>query len=99
MIQFSEQNTDAIQRGAFAEAEVLARDILGGLCASLKDTPAGRFLYTDLNRITTKLKNKIATFKANNVGFPKNTDPTPVMAIATQSTGKSIISTTFGTFN
>lgn len=30
---------------------------------------------------------------------PKNTDPTPVMAIATQSTGKSIISTTFGTFN
>jgi uncharacterized delta-60 repeat protein/gliding motility-associated-like protein len=30
---------------------------------------------------------------------PKNTDPTPVMAVATQSTGKSIISTTFGTFN
>lgn len=30
---------------------------------------------------------------------PKNTDPSPVMAIATQSTGKSIISTTFGTFN
>ncbi|HQQ96158.1 MAG TPA: FG-GAP-like repeat-containing protein [Cyclobacteriaceae bacterium] len=29
----------------------------------------------------------------------KNTDPTPVMAVATQSTGKSIISTTFGTFN
>lgn len=76
MIQFSEQNFDAIKRGAFAEAQVLARDVLGGVCASLKDTPAGRFLYTDLNRITTKFKNKVATFKANNVGFPKNTDPT-----------------------